>query len=92
MTIKVNTTIYVGHLSFNTKEAELRKLFSRFGKIVTIDIPTESNSERELGYAKIEFAEKESAEKAIEKINGKEFNGRLLKVNAATTTRCRGRW
>lgn len=92
MPIPVKNTIYVGHLQFNTKQEELEKLFAEFGEITKIHLPTERDSDRELGYALIEFKEEKAASTAIEKMNGFEFNGRQLKVNIHTQQRCRGRW
>ena len=71
-----NKTLYVGNMSYNSTEGDLRTLFEPFGPIVEVRIIGDK------GFAFVEIPE-ESMEAAIEATNGKEFGGRTLTVNEA---------
>jgi RNA recognition motif-containing protein len=71
--------LYVGNLSFQTTETELKELFSRSGPVETVRIITDRDTGRSKGFAFIEM--EEGADDAIAQLNGKEFNGRVLTVN-----------
>jgi len=73
--------IYVGNLSFQTTEAELKDLFSQSGPVDTVRIITDRDTGRSKGFAFVEM--EEGAEHAIAQLSGKEFNGRALTVNEA---------
>lgn len=89
------TTVYIRHLPFKITEQDLRKLFSPFGKIKEISIPTEHGSDRTLGYGFVEFVDPESAEKAVVAMDTKEctISGetRCLEVKLADERDKRGR-
>lgn len=73
--------IYVGNLPFNTSEKDLEKLFSGYGKVKEVKIIKDRFSGRSKGFAFVSFEDKEDMKKAISETNGKEFQGRELKVN-----------
>lgn len=75
--------IYVGNLSYNTSEDELRDLFSQYGNIEEIKLIIDFNTGRSKGFGFITYASNQDCETAVEKANGFELGGRKLKVNIA---------
>ena len=75
--------LFVGNLSFQTTESELRSLFEQFGEIARVHVVTDRNTGRARGFAFVEMANDEEAAKAIAALNGKEVDGRPLNVNEA---------
>ena len=73
--------LYVGNLSFETTESELKDLFGRAGSVETVRIITDRDTGRSKGFGFVEM--QEGGDKAIAAMNGKEFNGRALTVNEA---------
>ena len=74
--------LYVGNLSFQTTESELDSLFTQVGAVESVTIINDRDTGRSKGFGFVVMGD-EDAEKAIEKFNGKEFNGRALTVNEA---------
>ena len=75
--------IYVGSLSSEITEEELRQEFEAFGKVDSIDIITDKISGRPKGFGFIEMASKSEAEAAITSLNGKTLKERTIVVNEA---------
>jgi RNA recognition motif-containing protein len=75
--------IYVGNLSFNLTEDDLRTAFSAFGTVEKAAIITDKMSGQSRGFGFVEMPNREEAVKAIENLNGKDLKGRNLKVNEA---------
>ena len=75
--------IYVGNLSFDVTEEELRAEFASFGEIESIAIPTDRYSGRPRGFAFVEMPSVSEGQAAIAALNGKIFKDRTLTVNAA---------
>ncbi|MGZ6250845.1 MAG: RNA recognition motif domain-containing protein [Candidatus Chromulinivorax sp.] len=75
--------MYVGNLSFNTSEGDLRQKFEEFGEVASVTIITDRETGRSKGFAFVEMVNAASAEKAIADLNGKDFGGRKLTVNEA---------
>ena len=75
--------LFVGNMSFATTESELRAAFEPFGEIKGVHIPTDRDTGRARGFAFVEMVNDDEASKAIAALNGKELNGRALKVNQA---------
>jgi len=73
--------LYVGNLSFQTTETELKDLFAQSGQVDTVRIITDRETGRSKGFGFIEM--EEGGDHAIAQLNGKEFNGRALTVNEA---------
>ena len=73
--------LYVGNLSFQTTETELKDLFAQSGQVDTVHIIIDRETGRSKGFGFIEM--EEGADHAIAQLNGKEFNGRALTVNEA---------
>ncbi|UJF23641.1 RNA-binding protein [Suttonella sp. R2A3] len=77
------TNIYVGNLSYQTDENELRNIFSAHGEVSSANIITDRDSGRSKGFGFVEMPDAEAAKKAIEAVNGAELGGRNLRVNEA---------
>ncbi|MCK4336640.1 MAG: RNA-binding protein [Candidatus Aminicenantes bacterium] len=75
--------IYVGNLSWEMSEDDLRTSFSEFGEVSTISIIKDKFSGRSRGFGFVEMPNKEEAESAISGLNGKDMKGRDLRVNEA---------
>ncbi|GAB1454737.1 MAG: RNA-binding protein [Spirochaetia bacterium] len=75
--------IYVGNLSYNTYENSLRDLFAAYGQVDSVKIITDRDSGQSKGFCFVEMGTDEEARAAIEGINGREVDGRQLKVNEA---------
>jgi RNA recognition motif-containing protein len=75
--------IYVGNMSFDSNEAELRKAFEAHGKVDTVSIINDRDTGRPKGFGFVEMSNDAEAKAAIEALNGKDFMGRTLNVNEA---------
>ncbi|GJM19499.1 MAG: hypothetical protein DHS20C14_17120 [Phycisphaeraceae bacterium] len=75
--------LYVGNMSFDTSESELRDLFAQHGEVTSATIVMDRETGRPRGFGFVEFADAESARKAIDATNGQEVGGRTLNVNEA---------
>ncbi|MBT3392510.1 MAG: RNA-binding protein [Elusimicrobiaceae bacterium] len=75
--------LYVGNLSWNTTEDSLQDKFAEAGEVISAKIITDRDTNRSKGFGFVEMASDEAAEKAIELFNGKEVDGREIKVNLA---------
>ena len=75
--------LFVGNMSFDTTEGELRSIFEPYGEITSINIITDRDTGRPRGFGFVELADDGEAAKAITELNGKELDGRALKVNEA---------
>ncbi len=75
--------LFVGNMSFQTSEADLRALFEPFGQITRVHIAMDRETGRARGFAFVEMANDEEAAKAITALDGKDVGGRNLKVNEA---------
>ena len=75
--------IYVGNLSWQTDENELRETFAPYGEVVSAQIITDRESGRSRGFAFVEMSNDAEGKAAIEAVNETEVGGRQLKVNEA---------
>ncbi len=75
--------IYVGNMSYGTTEDSLRNLFSGFGDVENVKIITDRETGRAKGFGFVTMNNSDEANKAIEELNDKEFDGRNLRVNEA---------
>lgn len=76
-------SIFVGNLSFNTSEEELRSLFQNYGSVARVSIMMDRETGRSRGFAFVEMNNDEEAESAISGVNGSSLGGRTLNVNEA---------
>ncbi len=75
--------IYVGNLSYDVSEDDLRQAFEQFGQIESAAIIKDKYSGQSKGFGFVEMASKAEGQAAIEGMNGKELKGRALNVNEA---------
>ncbi|HAP43956.1 MAG: RNA-binding protein [Spirochaetes bacterium GWD1_61_31] len=75
--------IYVGNLSYNTSENSLRDIFSAYGQVDSVKIITDRDSGQSKGFCFVEMANDGDAQSAIQGTNGRDVDGRQLKVNEA---------
>jgi RNA recognition motif-containing protein len=75
--------IYVGNMSYNTSEDTLRQLFAQHGEVVSVNVITDRYTGRAKGFGFVEMASDDAARAAMTALNGREVDGRQLKVNEA---------
>ncbi|MBU4426232.1 MAG: RNA-binding protein [Proteobacteria bacterium] len=75
--------IYVGNLSYDLSEEDLKKAFEEFGQVESAKIITDTYSGRSKGFGFVEMSDEAEAQSAIDALNGKELEGRTLNVNQA---------
>ena len=83
--------LFVGNLSYQATEEDLRELFQQAGTVESVRIITDQFTGRPRGFGFIEMATKEEAEQAIDQLNGRLFRDRNLVVNEARPQAGRGR-
>ncbi len=80
----MGTRLYVGNLSFSTTEDTLRKVLSEGGRVVKeLSLPSDRETGRPRGFAFAEMGSDADAKAAIDALDGKELDGRALRVNEA---------
>ena len=82
--------LYVGNLPYQTTEGDLEQLFGEMGAVESVRIITDRETGRNRGFGFIEMNSDEDADKAIEKFNQYELEGRALTVNEARPREDRG--
>jgi RNA recognition motif-containing protein len=75
--------LYVGNMSYDTNEEQLRTMFSEAGTVVAVDLIKDRDTHQPKGFAFVTMSTQAEAEKAITMFNSKEVSGRPLTVNAA---------
>ena len=75
--------MYVGNLSFNTSESELRLHFEQHGEVAKVSIITDRETGRPRGFGFVEMPNGSEARTAMEQLDGQDLDGRSLKVNEA---------
>lgn len=75
--------IFVGNLSFNTNEDELRSAFEAYGQVDRVSILTDRETGRSRGFGFVEMTSNEDGDKAITALNGSQLGGRTINVNEA---------
>ena len=75
--------IFVGNLSFQTTEQDIRALFEAYGAVDRVNIVTDRDSGQSRGFAFVEMTNDAEGDRAIEAINGRDLGGRSLNVNEA---------
>lgn len=75
--------LYVGNLSYNSTEDDLKALFQQAGTVVSCQLMLDKFTSRSRGFAFVEMETHEEANKAVELLNEKDFQGRSLRVNIA---------
>ena len=81
--------LYVGNLSYQTTSAQLETLFSEVGSVAEAIVVEDRDSGRSKGFGFVEMADEAAAASAIEQLDGKELDGRTIKVSEARPRRPR---
>jgi len=79
----METKLYVGNLSYETTEDDLRSLFTQAGTVNDVAVITDRDTGSSKGFAFVTMNSEEEANKAIEQFNGRSLSSRDLKVNIA---------
>ena len=87
----MSSNIYVGNLSWNLGEFDVQNLFEEFGKVESVKIIFDRDTNRSKGFGFVEMSDSDAASNAISSLNGKEVDGRNIKVNIAEPRPNRGR-
>lgn len=77
--------IYVGNLSYEVSERDLKATFEAYGQVETVKIISDKYTGRSKGFGFVEMPNNSEAQSAIETLNDKELKGRALKINKART-------
>ena len=83
------STLYVANLPWRTTEDELADLFAEFGPITDVRVIQDPATGRSRGYGFVELADPQYVPRAVDALNGREFNGRRLVVSPARPKRPR---
>ena len=75
--------LYVGNISFNTSNQDLNDLFATVGSVTSCDIIEDRETGRSRGFGFVEMSSQAEGENAVAQLNGKEIDGRELRVNQA---------
>jgi cold-inducible RNA-binding protein len=75
--------LYVGNLPWSVDDAKLNEIFSKYGTVASASVITDRYSGRSKGFGFVEFTDDAEGQKAVEAMNGKEVDGRELKVSEA---------
>lgn len=87
--------LYCGNLSFDVSNSKLEQLFSQFGVVESAQVIEDRETGRSKGFGFVEMGSPDEAAAAIDGLDGKDFEGRALKVNEAKPRESRGggrRW
>ena len=76
-------SIYVGNLDYGLEKEDLEEVFSEYGKVTRVHLPTDRESGRKRGFAFVEMQSEDEESAAITALDGAEWVGRTLKVNQA---------
>ncbi len=88
--IDVGRKLYVGNLSYSTTSSDLQEMFAPFGKVDSATVVEDRDTGRSKGFAFVEMSTDAEAQAAIQGLDGKERDGRTLKVNEARPREDRG--
>ena len=75
--------LYVGNLSYDVTDAELREAFAAYGRVASADVVKDRYSGQSKGFGFVEMPTKEEAESAMQALNGTALRGRNINVNEA---------
>ncbi len=76
-------TIYVGNLSFQATEEDIREVFAEYGTVSRVSLPIDRETGRKRGFAFVDLSSDAEEDASIEALDGAEWMGRDLKVNKA---------
>ncbi|HLP04182.1 MAG TPA: RNA-binding protein [Paludibacter sp.] len=76
--------IYIGNLSYKVRDNDLKEVFEEYGQVTSCKVIIDRDTRKSKGFAFVEMAEQTAGQKAIEELNGAEFDGRSMVVKEAT--------
>ncbi len=82
--------LFVGGLSWNTEEPELRQAFERFGELTDVRVITDRETGRSRGFGFVGFVDGQAADTAVAEMDGTDLDGRTIRVNEAQERQPRG--
>ena len=82
--------LYVGNLSYDTDNAALEALFGEHGTVQSVNVISDRDTGRSKGFAFVEMGSDDEAQAAQDALDGKDCNGRTIKVNEAKPRENRG--
>jgi RNA recognition motif-containing protein len=77
----METKLYIGNMSHETTEQDLRTMFSEAGTVASVDVILDRQNGKPKGFAFVTMSSQDEAEKAISLFNAKDVNNRMLRVN-----------
>jgi cold-inducible RNA-binding protein len=83
----LNKKLYIGNLPYSTTSDQLKELFSEAGTVDDAVVITDRQSGRSKGFGFVEFSKEAEAKKAVESMDGREVDGRAIKVAEARPPR-----
>jgi RNA recognition motif-containing protein len=83
----MTSKLYVGNLSYQVTESELRTLFAPAGTVQSVAIPTDRNTNQQRGFAFVEMASSDEAQKAISMCDGHTMGDRQIRVSISQPKR-----
>lgn len=86
----MDSKLYVGNLSYQTTEQDLRDMFAQAGTVTSVEVIKDRDTGRSKGFAFVEMSTQAEAEKAIQLFDGSNLDDRALKVNIARPKEDRG--
>ena len=75
--------IYIGNLAWETTDEDLKQAFEAFGEVSRATVIKDRFTGKSKGFGFVEMADDQKASKAIEEMDGKDFNGRMIRVSKA---------
>ncbi len=75
--------IYVGNISYNSTEDDLREAFGQYGEVTAVRVITDRDTGRSKGFGFVEMSDDDQAREAMQALDGNDFMGRDIKVNEA---------
>jgi len=79
--MRESTCLFVGNLSYNIRERELRDYMERCGRVKSVTVGVNTHTGQSKGYGFVEFEDRRDAEEAVEKYNGMDIDGRKLRID-----------
>ncbi|MEB3229609.1 MAG: RNA-binding protein [Leptolyngbyaceae bacterium] len=76
-------TIYIGNLSFQATEDDIREVFVEYGTVQRISLPTDRETGRKRGFAFVDMGDEAQEDRAISELDGAEWMGREIRLNKA---------
>lgn len=78
-----NNKLYVGNLPYSVNDASLKEMFAAVGEVVEAKVILDKFSGRSKGFGFVTMKDDETAQKAVKELNGKEIDGRALRIDVA---------